>query len=46
MILVTGAFGMIGSSLVKSLVNSDGVTVIGVDDLTDGRKFIILIEII
>ena len=39
MIVVTGAFGFIGSNLVKALNQKGRTDIIAVDDLTQGVKF-------
>jgi ADP-L-glycero-D-manno-heptose 6-epimerase len=39
MIVVTGAFGFIGSNLVRALNHMGRTDIIAVDDLTDGAKF-------
>lgn len=44
MIIVTGAAGFIGSNLVKALNNRGITDIIAVDDLTDGDKFVNLVD--
>ncbi len=44
MIIVTGGAGFIGSNLVKGLNDRGRNDIIVVDDLTDGRKFINLVD--
>lgn len=44
MIIVTGGMGFIGSNLVKALNDRGRNDIIVVDDLTDGRKFVNLVD--
>ncbi|WP_071058565.1 ADP-glyceromanno-heptose 6-epimerase [Pelistega sp. MC2] len=44
MIIVTGAAGFIGSNIVKGLNNRGETDIIAVDDLTDGLKFVNLVD--
>ena len=44
MIIVTGAAGFIGSNIVKGLNNRGETDIIAVDDLTDGPKFVNLVD--
>lgn len=44
MIIVTGGAGFIGSNIVKGLNNRGRCDIIVVDDLTDGKKFINLVD--
>jgi ADP-L-glycero-D-manno-heptose 6-epimerase len=44
MIIVTGGFGFIGSNLIKALNDRGRKDIVVVDDLTDGRKFINLVD--
>lgn len=44
MIIVTGAAGFIGSNIIKAL-NARGITdIVAVDELTDGKKFVNLVD--
>lgn len=45
MIIVTGAGGFIGSNLVAKLNKMGRSDIIAVDDLTDGRKFVNLVDL-
>jgi ADP-L-glycero-D-manno-heptose 6-epimerase len=44
MIIVTGGAGFIGSNLVRSLNRTGRTDVVVVDDLSDGRKFVNLVD--
>lgn len=44
MIVVTGAAGFIGSNLVRGLNRRDHTDILAVDDLTEGDKFINLVD--
>lgn len=44
MIIVTGAAGFIGSNIVKAINERGEDTILAVDDLTDGRKFVNLAD--
>ena len=45
MIIVTGAAGFIGSNLIVQLNHLGHEDILAVDDLTDGRKFLNLVDV-